>query len=67
MELTVTSINLNILENATTHHTECYKLVQDGSSAIFRRGQTFNFDIQLNRPFKEGEDFMKIMFKTGEC
>lgn len=66
MALVVISTHLYPLENAVEHHTDRFELIQDGSTAIFRRGQSFYFGIKFNRPFDKVKDIVRIVFVTGE-
>lgn len=66
MALVVTSTHLYPLENAVEHHTDRFELIQDGSTAIFRRGQPFYFGIKFNRPLDKVKDIVRIVLVTGE-
>lgn len=66
MALTVVSTHLYILENAIKHHTNHFELIQDESTAIFRRGQMFDMRIQFNRSLEKSEDIVRIILSTGE-
>lgn len=66
MALVVTSTHLYPLENAVEHHADRFELIQDGSTAIFRRGQPFYFGIKFNRSFEKIRDIVRIVFVTGK-
>jgi len=65
MALTVVSTHLYPLENAVEHHADRFELIQDGSTAIFRRGQPFYFGIKFNRLFDKTKDIVRIVLVTG--
>jgi transglutaminase 1 len=66
MALTVLSTHLYPLENALEHHADRFELLQDGSTAILRRGQPFYLGIKFNRPLDKVMDIVRIVFVTGE-
>lgn len=66
MALQVVSTHLYPLENAIEHHTDRFELLQDGSTAIFRRGQSFYFGMRFNRPFDKVKDVVRTVFVTGK-
>lgn len=66
MALTVVSTHLYPLENAVEHHSDSFELIQDGSTAIFRRGQPFYLGIKFNRQFDKIKDIVRIVLVTGE-
>lgn len=66
MSLTVISTHLYPLENAIEHHTDRFELLQDGSTAIFRRGQPFYFGVRFNRPVDKVNDIIRVVLVTGK-
>lgn len=66
MALTVISTHLYPLENAVEHHTDLFELLQDGSTAIFRRGEPFYLGMKFNRPFDTTRDIVRIVLITGK-
>lgn len=66
MALDVISTHLYHMENAVEHHTDRFESLQDGSTAIFRRGQPFYFGIKFNRPVDKIKDIIRIVLVTGE-
>lgn len=66
MAITVVSTHLYPLENAVEHHSDRFELLQDGSTAIFRRGQPFYFGIKFNKPFDKIKDIVRIVLVTGK-
>lgn len=65
MALSVISTNLYPLENAMEHHADRFELVQNGSTAIFRRGQPFYLAIRFNRSVNPTRDIVRIVLVTG--
>lgn len=47
--------------NRREHHTELYC----GDELIIRRGQTFQMELGLNRPFSPDTDKLRLELKTG--
>jgi len=66
MALAVVSTHLYPLENAVEHHADRFELLQDGSTAIFRRGQPFYMGIRFNTPLDKTKDIVRIVLVTGE-
>ncbi|XP_026168700.1 protein-glutamine gamma-glutamyltransferase K [Mastacembelus armatus] len=48
-------------QNRLEHHTDLYH----GDELIIRRGQTFQIEIELNRPFSADSDKLHLDLKTG--
>ncbi|XP_047225173.1 protein-glutamine gamma-glutamyltransferase K [Girardinichthys multiradiatus] len=48
-------------QNRVEHHTDLYH----GDKLIIRRGQTFQMEIEFNRPFSTDMDKMRLELKTG--
>uniref|UniRef100_A0A8C4NQV4 Protein-glutamine gamma-glutamyltransferase K n=1 Tax=Dicentrarchus labrax TaxID=13489 RepID=A0A8C4NQV4_DICLA len=48
-------------QNRQEHHTELYH----GEELIIRRGQTFQIELELNRPFNADTDKLHLDLKTG--
>uniref|UniRef100_A0A3P8WU00 Protein-glutamine gamma-glutamyltransferase K n=2 Tax=Cynoglossus semilaevis TaxID=244447 RepID=A0A3P8WU00_CYNSE len=48
-------------QNRVEHHTDLY----DGDEMIIRRGQTFQIEMELNRPFNASTDKLHLDLKTG--
>lgn len=48
-------------QNRVEHHTNLYH----GDELIIRRGQTFQIEMELNRPFNADNDKMHLELKTG--
>ncbi|XP_013859936.1 protein-glutamine gamma-glutamyltransferase K isoform X2 [Austrofundulus limnaeus] len=48
-------------QNRVEHHTNLYH----GDELIIRRGQTFQIEMELNRPFDADNDKMHLELKTG--
>uniref|UniRef100_A0A8B9GXF1 Transglutaminase N-terminal domain-containing protein n=1 Tax=Astyanax mexicanus TaxID=7994 RepID=A0A8B9GXF1_ASTMX len=57
----------NILElsssNRKEHHTDQYH----SSGLVVRRGQTFQIELDLSRPFNLNTDKLHLELKTGQC
>lgn len=66
MSLVVISTHLYPLENAVEHHADRFEILQDGSTAIFRRGQPFYLGIKFNRPVDKTRDVVRIVLVTGK-
>eukprot|EP00064_Thunnus_orientalis_P013940 superscaffoldBa00002342_g13981 len=64
MKLSVLSVDLlssKTSQNRREHHTDLY----DGDELIIRRGQTFQMELELNRPFKADTHMLYLDLKTG--
>lgn len=48
-------------QNRVEHHTDLYH----GEEMIIRRGQTFQIEVELNRPFSADTDKLYMDLKTG--
>ncbi|XP_021380404.1 hemocyte protein-glutamine gamma-glutamyltransferase-like [Mizuhopecten yessoensis] len=72
-EIHVTEINLNIVQNASNHHTSDYKCLKertvDGkkeyATLVVRRGQLFSIDMTFNREYDAKKHDLKLQFKSG--
>ncbi|XP_022603850.1 protein-glutamine gamma-glutamyltransferase K-like [Seriola dumerili] len=64
MKLSVRSVDLlssKTSQNRREHHTNLYH----GDELIIRRGQTFQMELELNRPFSAETDKLHLDLKTG--
>lgn len=64
IKLTVCSVDLlssKTGQNRKEHHTDLYH----GEELIIRRGQTFQVELELNRPFDADTDKLHMDLKTG--
>uniref|UniRef100_A0A8C7UA69 Protein-glutamine gamma-glutamyltransferase K n=1 Tax=Oncorhynchus mykiss TaxID=8022 RepID=A0A8C7UA69_ONCMY len=48
-------------QNRMEHHTDCYH----GNALIIRRGQTFQIELDLSRPFNSNTDKLHLDLRTG--
>lgn len=48
-------------QNRAEHHTDLYH----GDDLIIRRGQTFQIEMELSRPFSADTDKLHLDMKTG--
>lgn len=48
-------------QNRAEHHTDLYH----GDELIIRRGQTFQIEVEFNRPFDRDTDKLHLDMKTG--
>ncbi|XP_046746549.1 hemocyte protein-glutamine gamma-glutamyltransferase-like [Diprion similis] len=64
--LEVKNVDLCERENAKPHRTDLYELVtMDPPTPVLRRGQSFKLKLDLDRPFVEGSDIVRIVFSFG--
>lgn len=49
-------------QNRLEHHTNLYH----GNELIIRRGQTFQMELDLSRPFNSNTDKLHLELKTGQ-
>lgn len=64
IKLSVSSVDLlssKTGQNRQEHHTDLYH----GDEMIIRRGQTFQIEMELNRPFNADNDKLHLDLKTG--
>lgn len=64
MKLSVSSVDLlssKTGQNRREHHTDVYH----GDELIIRRGQRFDIELELNRPFSADTDKLHLDMRTG--
>lgn len=64
IKLSVSSVDLlssKTGQNRQEHHTDLYQ----EDDLIIRRGQTFQMELEFNRPFNADNDKMHLDLKTG--
>ncbi|KAL4705624.1 hypothetical protein ACJJTC_002010 [Scirpophaga incertulas] len=66
--LTVDVVHFYPRENAQTHNTVKYEVVNDENptTTIVRRGQPFNGVVRFTRPFNEENDMVQLLFTLGD-
>lgn len=64
----VVHVDLFIRENAKTHHTSQYEILDNAREAplVIRRGDSIYFAVHLMRPYAPAQDKMRLEFMFGE-
>uniref|UniRef100_A0A1W7RB00 protein-glutamine gamma-glutamyltransferase n=1 Tax=Hadrurus spadix TaxID=141984 RepID=A0A1W7RB00_9SCOR len=66
--LTVESVDLCISENATSHHTDEFDLVQkEAPKLVIRRGSPFKITIRFNREYNDTKDAVCLVFMVKDA
>ena len=64
--LDISGVNLQAMENGSSHKTSMYELVSTEKALVVRRGSTFNLIVTFSqRNFDPKLDQLKLVFKTG--
>ena len=64
--LDISGVNLQTIENGSSHKTSMYELVSTEKSLVVRRGASFQLTVTFSqRNFDPKVDHLKLVFKTG--
>ena len=64
--LDISGVNLQAIENGSSHKTSMYELVSSEKALVVRRGAPFQLAVTFSqRNFDPKVDHLKIVFKTG--
>ena len=64
--LDISGVNLQTIENGSSHKTSMYELVSTEKSLVVRRGASFQLTVTFShRNLDPNVDHLKLVFKTG--
>ncbi|XP_064598834.1 uncharacterized protein LOC135465525 [Liolophura sinensis] len=62
----VTQVDLHILTNGKTHHTDTYDCVDEEQKLVLRRGEAFRLTVTFSRPVNTANDKFRLVLEIGK-